>query len=192
MNWPCETGLFSNIYQALSSSAPARPLPHRSMRPCRRIVFRISSHDQGWANGGVSGYHGSCTWFDAMVVRDAYKKIRALTADGNPEDNADSIEEPSFPTNYGGLSSYALQMNKAAELNTEQYTIIWDYRDDMHPDCAQAQEIQEQQGRGRFTLDGNTVRQLQVGDAISVWGRARFGEWSNYVEWCSVRVFWAV
>ena len=34
--------------------------------PCRKIVFTIASHDQGWGGGAASrdGYGGSYTWFD--------------------------------------------------------------------------------------------------------------------------------
>lgn len=64
--------------------------------------------------------------------------------------------------------------------------------DDIRADSAQAEEIEQRSGRGRATLDGRVVRELEVGDSIGVIGRARFGGWSNHVESVSVRVFWAV
>lgn len=177
--------------KTLKSSAPGRPLPHRCTHPCRKIVFHISSHDQGWGGDHRGSYGKSWTWFDAVVIRAALEKIRALEGT-NPEHDGDDIEERSFPTNYGEIHSLALQSNRTAIGETEPYTIVWHYLDDIQPDSEQAQEIQEGQGRGRFTLDGSTVRELQVGDAISIWGRTRFSGWSNYVDWLSVRVFWAV
>jgi len=44
----------------------AKSLP-RSEHPCRKIVFKIKSHDQGWSSGGLQNqgtYNGSYTWFD--------------------------------------------------------------------------------------------------------------------------------
>jgi hypothetical protein len=43
----------------------------RAEFPCRKIVFTIKSHDQGWGGGpGQRGtYHGSSTWFDIGLER---------------------------------------------------------------------------------------------------------------------------
>ncbi|KAI5297006.1 Phosphotransferase enzyme, partial [Ascosphaera pollenicola] len=37
---------------------------HRTQRPCRKIVFNLSSHDQGWGGGEPDTFEGSFTWFD--------------------------------------------------------------------------------------------------------------------------------
>lgn len=72
------------------------------------------------------------------------------------------------------------------------HIITWHYLDSIPADSLDADEIERAQGRGRATLDGSQVCTLQLGDAISVWGRARYGGWSNHVDQASVRVFWAV
>jgi hypothetical protein len=43
----------------------------RGEHPCRRIVFSITSHDQGWADDteDEGTYKGSFTWFDAGLER---------------------------------------------------------------------------------------------------------------------------
>ena len=39
--------------------------------PCRRIVFTIRSHDQGWGGdpGDAGTYNGSWTWFEVGLER---------------------------------------------------------------------------------------------------------------------------
>ena len=88
--------------------------------------------------------------------------------------------------------SNKLQSNPQAVKETQQYTIVWHYLDDISGESAEAGEIETSQGRGRATLDGSQIRGLEVGDLVSVWGRTRFMNWSNHVEHVSMRVFWAV
>lgn len=46
------------------------PTP-RLMHPCRKIVFSIRSHDQGWGGGhdNQDTYRSSWTWFEAGLER---------------------------------------------------------------------------------------------------------------------------
>lgn len=64
-----------------------RSLP-RDAHPCRKIVFHIKSHDQGWGGGhGDKGtYRGSFTWFD--VGRERVKAVDMDTFPLVPEDSA--------------------------------------------------------------------------------------------------------
>lgn len=59
----------------------ARSLP-RDAHPCRKLVFHIKSHDQGWGGGREDRgtYNGSFTWFDV-----GKEKIRAVDVDAQPE-----------------------------------------------------------------------------------------------------------
>jgi len=50
----------------------------------------------------------------------------------------------------------------------------------------------EEQGRGRGTGNGEFVRDLRLGDVVTVWGMARFGAWVNNVEAVKIDVYWAV
>lgn len=85
-----------------------------------------------------------------------------------------------------------LQSNPTAERDTQKYNITWHYKDSIAAGSVEAEEIQRSEGRGGSTLDGRRVREMRLGDTISVWGRARFGGWENYVKRLNVRVFWAV
>lgn len=170
-------------------STPPNPLPHRTAHPCRKIVFAISSKDQGFSPSRDTGrYAASFTWFDANVIP------------RNHEAGEDATHtkpaEPKRPLVQGDPlllpRDNKLQTNVRAGRNFERHTVVWHYMDDIRADSGQAEEIEQRSGRGRATLDGRVVRELEVGDSISVIGRARFGGWSNYVESVSVRVFWAV
>ncbi|KAE8351224.1 hypothetical protein BDV28DRAFT_158937 [Aspergillus coremiiformis] len=175
--------------KTLGSDSP-RVLPHRTRHPCRKIVFSIASHDQGFAGSGHGTFHGSYTWFDAEVVPSAHL-LASADAGSIPEPDANGIR---FGQGHPLLlpSSHKLQSNRTAVRGTQHYEITWHHLDNLDARSVEAEEIQENQGRGRATLDGSQVRAMQVGDVVSVWGRARFGAWSNHVEQLSVRVFWAV
>lgn len=70
--------------------------------------------------------------------------------------------------------------------------VTWLYTDNISPDSDEAKKIDEEEGRGRGTLDGSYVRNLKLGDVITVWGKARFGGWANHVEKVKIDVYWAV
>ena len=148
-------------------------LPHRSSRPCRKIVFTIQAHDQGWGGGtGCRGtYQGSYTWFDAYILN------------GNAPIEPD---RPFTPT------SCKLQTNRVAIRETQRYHITWHYLDAISPDSEEASRIELEDGRGSETLDGSKVRSMKLGDTVSVWARARFPGWINHVKSVSLRVFWAI
>lgn len=118
---------------------------------------------------------------------------------GGEQDDGDDDDDDQDPEtrqlgshNYDLPSAQALQRNIVARSRTETHSFTWHCLDSIDPDSEDAQEIQNAHGRGRATLDGRTVRAMNVGDAISVWGRARFPGWQNMVEGMSIRVFWAI
>lgn len=47
-------------------------------------------------------------------------------------------------------------------------------------------------GRGKATGDGEFVRNLKLGDIVTVWAKARFPGWVNYVDRVKVDVYWAI
>jgi hypothetical protein len=179
-------------------SASPDLLPHQTIHPCRKIVFTILSHDQGWGGGprGESPYDGSYTWFDVEIIHEIPQNGSNQTdsqASTQSTGGEGERQEPIGPQHSHFLPGPGkLQMNKTAVSQTQEYTITWHYLDNIQAESADAEEIERSQGRGRATLDGNVVRTLGVGDSIAVWGRARFPGWSNHVEFISVRVFWEV
>lgn len=183
-------------------------LLHRGIHPCRKIVFDISSHDQGW--GGESShrgtFQGSWTWFDAYI-RPSNNKDRA-DEDCTMSDSTTSTTTTTTTTRSTNATSNSegpdstrlrpflpeptkLQCNRTATINSTDYHIVWHYLDEVAADSPEAEKIERETGRGRATLDGSAVRNMKVGDEVSVWLRARFAGWRNHVDKMSVRVFWA-
>jgi hypothetical protein len=186
-------------------SAP-HVLLHRGIHPCRKIIFDISSHDQGW--GGESAhrgtFQGSWTWFDAYIRpsknnkggadegRTTSDSTTSTTTTTRSTDSDSSLEGPP-PTRLRPFlpEPTKLQCNRTATINSTDYHIVWHYLDDLPADSPEAEQIERETGRGRATLDGSAVRNMKVGDEVSVWLRARFAGWRNHVDKMSVRVFWA-
>ncbi|KAJ5491504.1 hypothetical protein N7539_003071 [Penicillium diatomitis] len=172
------------------------PLPSRSyVHPCRKIVFHISSHDQGPGRCHPDMYEHSWTWFDVEVIRAAHTK--KMYANGEeqellPHESGDvvtprTIEDPLLLPGPGKL-----QNNGARVAERQDVEIVWHYQDNIPADSPEALEMEKTKGRGRATLDGQFVRDLQVGDSIAIWARARFPGWSNHVYYASATVFWAI
>lgn len=64
--WPSDRKHPDSATYEVKKLWEAKSLP-RSITPCRKIVFTIKSHDQGWGggHGAMRGtYHGGFTWFD--------------------------------------------------------------------------------------------------------------------------------
>ncbi|GES56987.1 hypothetical protein ATEIFO6365_0003005800 [Aspergillus terreus] len=168
-------------------------LPHRTIHPCRKIVFSISSHDQGgWRR--PRPYDGSSTWFDTEVVHSAHLPDHAVETQGVPPRGPDG---PRLRSGHPLLNPgpHKLQSNGAdptASQQPDRHVVVWHYLDNIPADSPEAEDIQQRQGRGRATLDGSQVRSLELGDSISVWGRARYMGWLNIVKELTVRVFWAI
>ena len=86
---------------------------------------------------------------------------------------------------------WEIQRNQTASKKWQDHVITWSYLDDIDPDSEAAKALEEK-GRGRATGNGKFVRELQVGDVITVWGKARFPGWCNRVESVQIDVYWAV
>ncbi|KAJ5120550.1 uncharacterized protein N7515_009938 [Penicillium bovifimosum] len=133
------------------------PLPHRGAHPCRKIVFELSSHDQGGGRSRENMYEFSWTWFDTEVIHGAH--TRNMYVDGVEQEilNNEQGQVRKHYTEADALllpRSNKLQVNGAHVGETQHNTIVWDYRDDMDADSTEALEIERNQGRGRLTLDG--------------------------------------
>lgn len=85
-----------------------------------------------------------------------------------------------------------VQVNSKHMGDLQNTMVVWHYQDNIRSDSPEAYEIEGTRGRGRSTLDGHYVRELEIGDSIALWARARFPGWRNYVYKATVRVFWAV
>ncbi|KAJ6013982.1 hypothetical protein N7540_008573 [Penicillium herquei] len=183
--------------QSIEQSSSPKTLPHRGIHPCRKIIFQITSHDQG-GRGTITDedrYRGTWTWFDTEIIHKA--QTRNMYADGKEQELLEN-ERGNVPRNFGpgdeGLlpRDNKLQVNARHCRTVQNHSIVWHYRDCIGPESHEAYYIERKQGRGRMTLDGRYVRELEIGDSIALWAKARFPGWVNYAYKASVRVFWAV
>lgn len=182
---------------SLASSSVPTPLPHRGKYPCRKIIFHISSHDQGGSGNRPreNMYEGSWTWFDTEVIRAAH--LKNMYKDDKEqevlENEGGQVARHFGPENPKLLPrGDKLQSNKAHVSKLQEHHIVWHYLDNVSPDSPEAEEVERMQGRGSLTLDGRGVRELEVGDSIAVWARARFPWWLNRVARARVQIYWAI
>lgn len=202
----------------------------RAQHPCRKVVFRIKAHDQGWGGNqkDKGTYKGSKTWFDTgleSIEVDPERKhsywfnmpygVNALNVDNSALEETFIKEGADVPcilrthcpcgdrdelwrTPEGQVMQNryydhpfephvaTLQINKLATRETQEHVIEWRYNDDVGE-----QELKVK-GRGESTGDGSFVRNLKVGDVVTLWARARYGGWVNDVSEVTMEVYWAV
>jgi hypothetical protein len=106
-----------------------------------------------------------------------------ITEAGNPPTY--KYDHPFMPTGT------RLQSNRTANGQVKEHVIIWASSDCIDPISSEGDRL-EAEGRGRWTANGDFVRNLEVGDIITVWARCRFGGWTNHVEEVKIDVYWAV
>jgi hypothetical protein len=148
--------------------------------PCRKVVFDISSHDQGSCTYPDAG---NWTWFSAGVERFDRASAPAERANGDlekiPIDAVLDTISAIWPSVGSGGNGYhhdlppqhghCIKYNNQADGNTQHHHIEW-----------------------LWTDDTGFVNNLKLGDIITVWGHARFQGWVNHIEEVTVKVLWAV
>ncbi|KAI1163528.1 hypothetical protein F5B18DRAFT_319421 [Nemania serpens] len=179
--------------------------------PFRKIVFDIVSRDQGWGGDVQSRrtYQSSWTWFDAGIDRfdkghtpasESVESTQAKTSSEPQNVPTTCAIRPVWPTLKEDLSEYhhglhptadhMIQCNRLAEHDWQHHHIEWSWDDDIEPESSAGIGLTSN-GRGSATGDGSFIRSLRLGDMVTVWGRARFGGWTNSVEKVKVQVYWA-
>ncbi|RDL41635.1 uncharacterized protein BP5553_01614 [Venustampulla echinocandica] len=188
----------------------------REKFPCRKIVFTIRSRDQGWGGSSADrgSYRGSFTWFDvglermiayregttaddkeydstpsstceSPIVCSTYTVLPAAAPAPNPDDPPNASDHPLLP------GPMCIQKNVTADQTAKEHRIVWSVDDNINPESPEADEL-ENRGRGRATATGEFVRNLKLGDSVTVWQKARFHGWANFLEYLKVEVYWAV
>ena len=72
------------------------------------------------------------------------------------------------------------------------HSVVWRATDNIQSGSQEAAVLLGAHGRGTGTGNGRFVRDLKLGDVITVWAKARFPAWVNYVESVMVDVYWAL
>ncbi|KAK3940603.1 hypothetical protein QBC46DRAFT_123688 [Diplogelasinospora grovesii] len=103
------------------------------------------------------------------------------------------VQEPQGPKNVFNFEilpreDLTIQRNVGAEKNPRIRKVVWHYTDALSPNSEELRRI----GRGRDTGTGEFVRNLKLGDIVTVWAMARFPAWANYIFRVRVEVYWAI
>lgn len=86
-----------------------------------------------------------------------------------------------------------VQCNLTAEKEALEHRVVWSYTDDVDPERdVEAATKLERQGRGKATGTGKFVRDLKLGDVVTLWSKARFPSWANFVESAKIEVYYAI
>ncbi|KAF4956926.1 hypothetical protein FSARC_11443 [Fusarium sarcochroum] len=201
---------------AYFAKLPDYPTP-KLLHPVRKVVFSIRSKDQGW--GGEPDnrhtYNGAWTWFEAGLERfdadqtcdpectyDVRYKSASSKALPLPVCGLRPLYPSVVPRGQSGKFDYAhplahqekwaIVRNKTAHRAWQDHVITWSHLDDIQPESEAAVKLSSEEGRGEETGDGWFVRDLKLGDVITVWAKARFGGWVNHVEKVKIDVYWAI
>ena len=86
---------------------------------------------------------------------------------------------------------FTIQRNETAVRDWKDHVVTWSFSDSAKPGSS-ASEALKAQGRGAATGDGLFVNSLRFGDVITIWAKARFPGWVNYIESVKIDVYWAV
>jgi hypothetical protein len=99
-----------------------------------------------------------------------------------------------------------LQSNLVATRDTQEYIITLHHLDYTAPIAAggggtaissqqsrqEAEGRASKDGRGVDSMNGELVKNLEIGDSISLYARSRFPGWENHVKRAEIRIYWAV
>lgn len=84
-----------------------------------------------------------------------------------------------------------LQSHRTANPEVKEHVITWASDDCIDRNPSEGARL-EREGRGKSNGNGDFVRNLKVGDIITVWARCRFGGWTNEVKEVKIDVYWEV
>jgi hypothetical protein len=214
-------GKEGNIYHtSISPNPPGEQFPADAFQdlmgypvplvthPCRKIVFTIRSRDQGWGGDRQdhNTYHGSWTWFEAGLERwtkkntesppEAQQQQPSLVLEDlstiYPPVETESDSTYRYDHSLLPFEHHKIQCNKTAVHETLEHRVVWSYTDDINQEDEAAAAELAASGRGTGTGNGKFVKELQLGDIITVWGKTRFPYWCNHVESVKVEVYWVV
>ncbi|KAF9242333.1 hypothetical protein BU15DRAFT_60461 [Melanogaster broomeanus] len=170
--------------ESLVTTPSGQPLCTRA-HPCRKIVFQLWSHDQGWITWHIRGdqgtYRESWTWFNARVETPLLQWNLDLCVDSK--------------VSSGKAQSASVPESRRAQLKRSGTSKPMSTRGDDHVPHSQgsaAAARADARGRDWKALDGKFVNAMKQGDCIALWMRARYPGWQCSLEKAKISVYWAV
>lgn len=129
--------------------------------------------------------------------KDAFVKVSDGDAEQAQADGVNDIHtaapaEPKYRYNFDLLHSAKLTVskNKRAHRDWQKHQVTWSCFDDVKSESDGGKAL-EDGGRGRESGDGEFVRNLELGDVVTLWAKARFPMWVNTVKYVRMDVYWA-
>ncbi|KAL1894613.1 hypothetical protein Cpir12675_003602 [Ceratocystis pirilliformis] len=166
--------------------------------PVRKLVFTIWSHDQGWTSmkrDSTNVYGRSSTWFEVGLERFVQHEEKTNMPDLSKARTViprSQVEEGDRKLDMEYNSDqYLIQINRQANSIMAQHCVEWRWDDSIELHQGRTDTEFRKQGRSPTTPSGEFVRNLQVGDIITIWAKARYPGWRNEVESVTLDVHWA-
>jgi hypothetical protein len=101
-------------------------------------------------------------------------------------------DPPAYRFNYPfSATGTRFQSRPTADPEVKEHVITWTSEDGINSDPSGG-GLQEREGRGKLTGNGDFVRNLKVGDIITVWARCRFRGRTSEVKEVKIDVYWEV
>lgn len=119
------------------------------------------------------------------VLPDPYFPVYGMRAIHPPLE----ADRPAFHYDLYPSPELTIQKNKVATRKPTTHTIVWSWKDDANPLTA---EKLDELGRGTASGNGDFIRNLKLGDAVTVWAKARFAGWANHIERVNMDIYWAL
>jgi hypothetical protein len=174
------------------SGQPSNPI---AAHPCRKIVFQLWSHDQGWTTShphDQGTYRNSFTWIGARIEKAQFGMSADLFAGGS---GSSLLKTPVnfIPRALPGSDETFTHVQTNVQVNSEttHHTVTWHHLDSVRKGSQDAQEA-DARGEDWKALDGRFVKAMRPGDCISLWMRARLRLWKCTLEKAKITVYWAV
>ena len=121
--------------------------------------------------------------------------LQSASSDSLPQvsrsQNPEAAQPRLFSHHYLERHRYEVQHNVQARPETTEHRVEWRWTDNT-PSEGPGADALEAAGRGRSTGDGRFVRELRLGDCVSLWAKARHPAWRNHVQGAEVEVYFAL
>ncbi|KAK4649063.1 uncharacterized protein QC761_115700 [Podospora bellae-mahoneyi] len=121
----------------------------------------------------------------SMNLEDLATVIPEVVVD--PQSNEFKFNHPLLPR-----ENVKIQCNKLTKREYITHVVEWNHDDDVDPEDEVAAKKLHDVGRGEQTGNGEFVRNMRIGDVVTVWGKTRFGGWINNISSVKVEVYWSV
>ncbi|KAI0066557.1 hypothetical protein BV25DRAFT_1820549 [Artomyces pyxidatus] len=160
----------------------------RGVHPVRKVVFRLTSRDQGWSGTPQDHmtFRGAYSWWE--VAAESPLSAHAAAQAGEllaPQAHVEGAPESGWRRWDG---AWVVQRNRHAQKQVEEREVVWRATDEDTDEYGDWQTDDE--GKGR--RGGSLVRALSVGDRLLLVAKAQYPMWQNQVRKAEVEVYYAV